>query len=236
MGTDTPLAVLSDQPQLLFNYFKQLFAQVTNPPIDPIREEIVMSLETTIGAEHNLFDETPEHCRAARARSSPILTNEELAQIKELDDGALRDRHAADALPRRATAATGCETALDELCARALATRSPTACTHPHPVRPRRRRATTSPIPSLLATGGRAPPPDPRGHAHALRHRRRVRRAARGAALRLLARLRRRRGEPVPRVRDAARAWSAEGILQGRRRRRGGRATTSRPSTRACSR
>ena len=68
MGTDTPLAVLSDKPQLLFNYFKQLFAQVTNPPIDPIREELVMSLETTIGAEQNLFDETPRALPPARAR------------------------------------------------------------------------------------------------------------------------------------------------------------------------
>ena len=67
MGTDTPLAVLSDRPQLLFNYFKQLFAQVTNPPIDPIREELVMSLKTTIGAEQNLFDETPQHCHQLRA-------------------------------------------------------------------------------------------------------------------------------------------------------------------------
>ena len=63
MGTDTPLAVLSDKSPLLFNYFKQLFAQVTNPPIDPIREEMVMSAITTIGPEQNLFEETPVHCR-----------------------------------------------------------------------------------------------------------------------------------------------------------------------------
>src|SRR5208337_386990 len=74
MGTDTPLAVLSDQAPLLFNYFKQLFAQVTNPPIDPIREELVMSLETTIGSEQNLFEETPLHCRQLRLKQ-PILTN-----------------------------------------------------------------------------------------------------------------------------------------------------------------
>ena len=66
MGTDTPLAVLSDKSPLLFNYFKQLFAQVTNPPIDPIREEMVMSAETTIGSEQNLFEETPMHCRQLR--------------------------------------------------------------------------------------------------------------------------------------------------------------------------
>ena len=60
-GQRHPLAVLSDQNPPLFNYFKQLFAQVTNPPIDPIREEIVMSLATSLGSERNLFDETPEH-------------------------------------------------------------------------------------------------------------------------------------------------------------------------------
>ncbi len=81
MGTDTPLAALSDRPQLLYGYFKQLFAQVTNPPIDPIREEMVMSLKTTIGSEQNLFEETPKHCRQL-ALEQPILTNEELARLK----------------------------------------------------------------------------------------------------------------------------------------------------------
>ena len=63
MGTDTPLAVLSQKPQLLYNYFKQLFAQVTNPPIDPIREEIITSTETMVGSEGNLLKPTPESCR-----------------------------------------------------------------------------------------------------------------------------------------------------------------------------
>jgi glutamate synthase (NADPH) large chain len=66
MGTDTPLAVLSERRPTLFNYFHQLFAQVTNPPIDPIREELVMSLETSIGPDGNTFDETPEHCHRLR--------------------------------------------------------------------------------------------------------------------------------------------------------------------------
>jgi glutamate synthase domain-containing protein 2/glutamate synthase domain-containing protein 1/glutamate synthase domain-containing protein 3 len=88
MGTDTPLAVLSDRPQLLFNYFKQLFAQVTNPPIDPIREDLVMSLKTTIGSEQNLFDETPEHCHQLEIES-PILRDEELARIKAIRSGSL---------------------------------------------------------------------------------------------------------------------------------------------------
>jgi glutamate synthase (ferredoxin) len=84
MGTDTPLAVLSSQPQLLFNYFKQLFAQVTNPPIDCIREEIIVSTETAIGSEHNLLKPGPQHARQIELKS-PILTNEEFLKLKHLD-------------------------------------------------------------------------------------------------------------------------------------------------------
>ncbi len=85
MGTDTPLAVLSNKPQLLYNYFKQLFAQVTNPPIDCIREEIVTSTETTIGSEGNLIDPKPESCRQIKLKS-PILTNEEFEKLRHLND------------------------------------------------------------------------------------------------------------------------------------------------------
>ena len=77
MGNDTPLAVLSDRPQLLYNYFKQLFAQVTNPPLDAIREEIITSLITTIGSEGNLLDETPEQCGLLRLEQ-PILTDDRI--------------------------------------------------------------------------------------------------------------------------------------------------------------
>jgi glutamate synthase (ferredoxin) len=83
MGTDTPLAVLSDKSQPLFNYFKQLFAQVTNPPIDCIREEIVTSAETTIGSEKNLLRPQPDSCHLIELKS-PILTNEELARLRHL--------------------------------------------------------------------------------------------------------------------------------------------------------
>ncbi len=89
MGNDTPLAVLSKRPQLIFNYFKQLFAQVTNPPIDSIREKIVMSLETTIGEERNLLDETPEHCRQLHLLS-PIITDDQLSYIQQLDKPGLK--------------------------------------------------------------------------------------------------------------------------------------------------
>src|SRR5262245_14746374 len=81
MGNDTPLAVLSHAPQLLFNYFKQMFAQVTNPPIDPIREQLVMSLSVNIGPRTNVLGERPEHARHIRVKS-PILTNAQLEQIR----------------------------------------------------------------------------------------------------------------------------------------------------------
>jgi glutamate synthase domain-containing protein 2/glutamate synthase domain-containing protein 1/glutamate synthase domain-containing protein 3 len=82
MGNDAALAVLSDQNQLLFNYFKQLFAQVTNPPLDAIREELVTSTEGFIGRERNLFEETPQHCRQLKLKS-PIIDSRELEQIRQ---------------------------------------------------------------------------------------------------------------------------------------------------------
>ncbi len=84
MGNDVSLAVLSDQAPPLFSYFKQLFAQVTNPPIDPIREEIVMSLATSLGNERNLFDETPEHAHKLLL-DQPILLNRELETLRHVD-------------------------------------------------------------------------------------------------------------------------------------------------------
>ncbi len=81
MGHDAPLAVLSKRPQLLYSYFKQLFAQVTNPPIDSIREEIITSTVTTIGSEGNLLDPKPESARMIKL-SSPIITNEELEKLR----------------------------------------------------------------------------------------------------------------------------------------------------------
>jgi glutamate synthase domain-containing protein 2/glutamate synthase domain-containing protein 1/glutamate synthase domain-containing protein 3 len=83
MGNDLSLAVLSDQAPPLFSYFKQLFAQVTNPPIDPIREEIVMSLSTSLGSERNLFDETPEHAHKLEL-DQPILLNRELETLRHI--------------------------------------------------------------------------------------------------------------------------------------------------------
>jgi glutamate synthase (NADPH) large chain len=84
MGNDTPLAVLSDRPQLLYSYFKQLFAQVTNPPIDSIREELIMSVGTSIGPERNLLEPGPESAIQIEL-NSPILSNEELGVLRHLD-------------------------------------------------------------------------------------------------------------------------------------------------------
>ncbi len=86
MGNDTPLAALSDKPQLLYNYFKQLFAQVTNPPIDPIREELVMSLISYIGAEGNLLDERQDDCKRLEL-SQPVLTNRDMARLRDVNTG-----------------------------------------------------------------------------------------------------------------------------------------------------
>ncbi|MEE8519024.1 MAG: glutamate synthase large subunit, partial [Dehalococcoidia bacterium] len=84
MGDDTPLAVLSDKPQLLFNYFKQLFAQVSNPPLDAIREELVTSVAIALGRQRNLFEQTPEHARQLRL-NTPVLTAVEMDKLRNVD-------------------------------------------------------------------------------------------------------------------------------------------------------
>tara|TARA_R110002020_G_scaffold154714_2_gene334876 strand:+ start:15126 stop:19637 length:4512 start_codon:yes stop_codon:yes gene_type:complete len=85
MGTDTPLAVLSERPQLLYNYFKQLFAQVTNPPLDGIREELITDLSLTLGADTNLMKITPDYCRKIRIQN-PVISKEDLDKIKNFDN------------------------------------------------------------------------------------------------------------------------------------------------------
>lgn len=114
MGTDTPLAVLSDQPQHLSSYFKQLFAQVTNPPIDPIRERLVMSLASYVGNNGNLLSEEPMHCHAV-ALKHPILTSTELEKLRSIDTGIFQAKtiqiyFRADGQPGRMKAA------LDRIC------------------------------------------------------------------------------------------------------------------------
>jgi len=117
MGTDVPLACLSDRPQPLFNYFKQLFAQVTNPPIDPIREELVMSLISYIGTERNILDETPENCHTLKL-PHPILSNRDLEKLRRVSSGDLLAT-TLPALFRAADGEAGLRNSLEELSARA---------------------------------------------------------------------------------------------------------------------
>lgn len=104
MGDDTPLAVLSHKPRLLYSYFKQRFAQVTNPPVDSLREQIVMSLTTNLGRKKSILEETPEHARVLQFKT-PILSNEELKWIKNLQHPEFR----CEELPMLFDAAEGPE-------------------------------------------------------------------------------------------------------------------------------
>jgi glutamate synthase (ferredoxin) len=121
MGSDTPLAVLSERPQLLYNYFKQLFAQVTNPPIDAVREELIMSTDTSLGPEANMLEPTPECARQIKV-PSPVLTNQELEQLRNLGNPHNQfcdSKFKSLTIPMLyevAAGGRGLETALDELC------------------------------------------------------------------------------------------------------------------------
>jgi glutamate synthase (NADPH/NADH) large chain len=148
MGTDTPLAVLSERPQLLFSYFKQHFAQVTNPPIDPLREELVMSLNMSLGPEQNLFDETPEHCRRVLI-DQPILTAAELEKIRHISSRPSAST-TLSTLFSVSAGEKGLGEALDRLCERAeSAVRGGSAVLV---LSDRGVSLEQAPIPSLLAT------------------------------------------------------------------------------------
>ncbi|HZT79039.1 MAG TPA: glutamate synthase large subunit [Gemmataceae bacterium] len=150
MGNDAALAVLSDKPQLLYNYFKQLFAQVTNPPVDCIREEVIMSMQTTIGREYNLLEPGPESCRQITLQS-PILTNDELDKLRQLE-ATSGGRFKSVTLPivyRVKDGAAGLERALESLCRHAS-----TAIRTGHEyliLSDRSHDRTYAPIPALLA-------------------------------------------------------------------------------------
>jgi glutamate synthase (NADPH/NADH) large chain len=117
MGNDSALAVLSDKPRMLYDYFRQLFAQVTNPPIDSIREEVIMSLECYVGPEGNLLESTPKHAERLRMRQ-PILTNEELAGLKNLQFRGWKSL-TVDITFERKDAPGGLRRAIDRICAEA---------------------------------------------------------------------------------------------------------------------
>jgi glutamate synthase (NADPH) large chain len=115
MGNDTPLAVLSQKPYRLFNYFRQLFAQVTNPPIDPIREGLVMSLANYIGSvSKNVLIDSPTHCKSIRF-TTPIVTNTDLAKLKNLKEDGFRHRTLPMLFPVN-KGENSLEKALEELC------------------------------------------------------------------------------------------------------------------------
>lgn len=113
MGTDTPVAVLSKRPQLLYNYFKQLFAQVTNPPIDAIREEIIMAEDMMLGPEGNLLEESPQHCHRLWIQR-PVISNEELEKIAHVNIGSLKSV-TLPILFEKKDGAQGLEGAMEEL-------------------------------------------------------------------------------------------------------------------------
>ncbi|MFO7926717.1 glutamate synthase large subunit [Natronomonas sp.] len=145
MGDDTPLSVLSQFNRPLFTYFKQLFAQVTNPPLDYIREELVTSLESRLGYQRNLLDETPEHARQLVV-DSPILTDAQTSAIKQLDDDL-----STYVLDITYDADSDLETAVEDIRAEA------TKAAHKHDVivlSDRNAGPDAVPIPALLATGG----------------------------------------------------------------------------------
>jgi glutamate synthase domain-containing protein 2/glutamate synthase domain-containing protein 3 len=149
MGTDTPLAVLSDQPQLLFSYFKQHFAQVTNPPIDPIREELVMSLDNYLGGEGSILFETPEQASMLHL-SDPILSNEAMARLRQGHATTIRTPVTLPMLFSASDGGNGLKAGLDELCRQASL-----AVLNGHSVLILSDRGTNenqAPIPSLLAT------------------------------------------------------------------------------------
>ena len=148
MGNDASLAVLSDQNHLLFNYFKQLFAQVTNPPLDAIREELVTSTEGFVGCEQNLFDETPLHCRQLKL-TSPIITNTELEKIRHYSVEGLKSATLSMLFDANSGAGSMKE-ALDRLCREA--SQAITDSCAIIILSDRGMDAGHAPIPSLLAT------------------------------------------------------------------------------------
>ena len=150
MGTDTALAVLSDRPRLLYDYFKQLFAQVTNPPLDAIREELVTSMGSTIGSEGNLLKPEPESCHQIKI-TYPILDNDELAKFRHIEDPAFR-AVTLSMLYSPSEGGKGLERAMDQLCrqaSEAVADGCVILILSDRGV-----DRTHAPIPSLLATAG----------------------------------------------------------------------------------
>jgi glutamate synthase domain-containing protein 2/glutamate synthase domain-containing protein 1/glutamate synthase domain-containing protein 3 len=151
MGTDTALAVLSDRPRLLYDYFSQLFAQVTNPPLDAIREELVTSMASTIGPERNLLDSEPEACRQIKIEY-PIIHNDHVAKLRHLPTGSPFRSTTLPLLYNPDEDGPGLERAMAELCRKA--SQAVAAGYGILILSDRGVDATHAPIPSLLATAG----------------------------------------------------------------------------------
>src|SRR6185437_2303801 len=189
MGDDTPVAALSDRPRLIFDYFTQLFAQVTNPPLDAIREELVTSLGSNIGPESNLFDPSPASCRQV-VLPYPVISDRDLAKIIHInDDGDLPGfaSYVVDGRYPVAEGGAGLRRRLDEIRAEVSAAIAGGArlivlsdrafpggrpagshhAAHPWETGPPRDNARHAPIPSLLLTGA--------VHHHLIRERTRAR-------------------------------------------------------------
>ncbi len=219
MGNDAALAVLSERPQLLYNYFKQLFAQVTNPPIDPYRENLVMSLMSFVGRERNLLDETPEHCAQLKL-PHPVLLNEDIDKLRAIDHNGYR----CAVLPITFFASIGeneLEASLKELCL--AAERKIDQGYSLIILSDREVSESKAPIPSLLAVAA--------VHRHLVKVQKRAsdrthhrnRRGARRHALRHAHRLRRERGKSLPRLRAHCRhegTRQAAGEFTARKRHR----------------
>ena len=149
MGNDAALAVMSVLPRMIYDYFKQLFAQVTNPPIDSIREEVIMALECYVGPEGNLLESTPKHAHRLRV-PHPVLTNEEFAALKHMDHRGWRTR-TIDITFAKGSGEQGLIGALDRICAEATA-----AINEGYSLivlSDREISATRVPVSALLATG-----------------------------------------------------------------------------------
>ncbi|HOQ53963.1 MAG TPA: glutamate synthase large subunit, partial [Micropruina sp.] len=166
MGTDTPLAVLSERPRLLFDYFAQLFAQVTNPPLDAIREELVTSLSSTFGPEGNLLEPGPDSCKHIMI-GYPVLDSDQLAKLVRINrDGSMPayDTHVVRGLYPVEEGAEGLKAKLDELCAEVTASIDRGCRTII--LSDRHSNADLAPIPSLLLTAA--------VHQHLVRQKRRT--------------------------------------------------------------
>ena len=199
MGNDSALACLSDKPRMLYDYFKQLFAQVTNPSIDSIREEVIMSLECYIGPERNLLETTEEHAHRLRI-PHPILSNEQLAALKHMNHRGWRSKTIDITLPVAKVARDLCK-ALDRVCAEAEA-----AIDEGISIVILSDRAIGRdrvPLSSLLGDRRRASSFGAQSEADPHRHRRRVGRSTRSASPLSAGRLWRRCDQPVPGVRVA---------------------------------